>query len=323
LKLTARPRRPKKYIIPKPRPVAKPMARPVVQKRIPTPMPLRSLQRQLTRSAKDAQRRSNRPAKETKRIAVSTPRINKAHKGNLNSTRVQRLHKRLSRYKDQVLKLKDCGLGRFLVILACGPSIEYAKIEEFKGHPKIDVMTINKPNRRLWPTKYWAFCDQSQYKRNMEDFNRYNGLLINASSVKVEKNHGQVLIRNIRGKGFSLNLLEGFYIGRSTTYANMQTALWMNYEKIFIFGMDMARVNGKLHIYGVNPDVREDIREKRFADEANNYEYAAGYLTKAQRKRYYFCSRHNPWPFIEKFNKMDETTAVGEIREMAEKLGQT
>jgi hypothetical protein len=226
-------------------------------------------------------------------------------------SRVERLNRRLSRHKDKLLNLKDSGVGRYLVILACGPSVKYAKIEQFKDHPFIDVMTINKPNMRLWPTKYWAFCDQSQYKRNMNHFKSYRGTLINASSVKVDKDN-QVIIRNIHGRGFSKDLLNGYYLGRSTTYANLQTAHWMNYDKVFIFGCDMAKV--------VNPDVREKIRESRFQFEAEHYDVAAEQLSAGRRKRFYFCSRHNPWPFIKKFNKMDERTAVGEIIEMAEGL---
>ncbi len=284
------------------------------------PQALQALQHQLTQRGKTAKnQRRIAPPPPPKRHTTNIISHRRSNSNRRTHARVDRLNRRLAKHRDKVLQLKDSGVGRYLVILACGPSTEYAELEKLAGHRLVDVMTINKPNKRLWPTKYWVFCDQSQYKRNRAMFHSYRGTLINGSSVKVDREN-QIIIKNIHGRGFSKDLLAGYHLGRSTTYANLQTALWMKYDKVFIFGCDMAKVDGKLHFYGVNPDVKERIRESRFEAEAEHYAYAAKHLSAGDRSRFYFCSRHNPWPFVEEFNRMDEQTAVDEILKMAENL---
>lgn len=219
-------------------------------------------------------------------------------------------------YRDNILHLKGVGVGRILVILACGPSINEIPIEKLVGDPKIDIMCINKPNPKVWPSKYWAFCDQTQYSHNLSYWEKYTGTLINSSSVRA-RHRNQILIRNLTGTGFSKDLVKGFHIGRSTTYANMQTALWMNYPKVFIFGCDMAAVNGTLHYYGQNPDVGNASRIERFKQEGESYEYAAKTLLPEERERFTFCSNYNKFGFVDKFNRMDHTIAVDKILELA------
>jgi len=218
----------------------------------------------------------------------------------------------LSQHADKVRGLKDIGVGRVLVIVACGPSILQADLSKLKGHPRIDTMSINKPDKRVWPTTYWVFCDNSQYRRNRESWDTYRGKIINPPSIKAS-HPNQIMVRNLGGKGFSRNLLNGFHIGRSTTFANMQTALWMNYDKIYIFGCDMTDIDGKMHYYGKNPDVADENRKKRFADEAGYYMMAADSMNEVERAKFVFCSSYNPWPFIKKFSRLDQKKAVEHI----------
>lgn len=221
-------------------------------------------------------------------------------------------------YRKQVENLKNSGVGRYLVMVACGPSILEVKLEDLKDHDKIDLMSINKPDPRLHPTKFWVFCDQSQYMRNKTLFEDYKGTLVNAWSVRA-RHPNQILIKNRSGKGFSKNLIQGYYIGRSTTFANMQLALWMNYEKVFIFGCDMCQPPGakSLHSYGRNPDVDPKIRVKRFQKEADYYDSGAQQMNPLERKKFVFCSAYNPWPFVDKFEKMDHRGAVEHILKLA------
>lgn len=222
-------------------------------------------------------------------------------------------------YRDNILHLKGVGQGRILVILACGPSVNEIPVEQLKGNPKIDLMCINKPNPRVWPTRYWAFCDQTQYTHNLSYWEGFTGTLINASSVRA-RHRNQILIKNISGAGFSKDLVRGFHIGRSTTYANMQTALWMDYPKVFILGCDMAAVNGALHYYGQNPDVGNANRIERFKQEAESYEYAAKMLGQEERNRFIFCSNYNQFGFINSFQRLDHTKAVDTILELAKTI---
>jgi hypothetical protein len=220
----------------------------------------------------------------------------------------------IGRYKKLVEDLKGIGKGRTLIMVACGPSIMEVDLPKLQEHPLIDLMSINKPDPRVHPTRWWVFCDQSQYMRNKETFENYTGTLINAWSVRARHNN-QILIRNKSGKGFSKNLLQGYYIGRSTTFANLQTAYWMGYDKIYVFGCDMCKPpnTDDLHFYGRNQDVDPAIRVKRFAKEAEFYLAGAKQLDGAERKKIIFCSAYNTWPFVKEFGSMDHHEAVNHI----------
>lgn len=235
-----------------------------------------------------------------------------------NSKKIIRLNKKIKKDANynKIAELRDCGIGKILVMMACGPSILENDFSVIKNIDNVDIMVINKPLKSVWPPKYWAFCDNSQYIRNKDSFNQYNGLLINSSSIKARKPN-QILITPKQTTGVSRNLHEGYVIGRSSVYANIQTAIWMNYDRIFVFGVDMCAVNGKLHYYGVNPDVEEKTRLERFKGEANNYSIMAKKLPDKIRKKIYFCSKYNNWPFVYEFNKLDHIVALKEILQYA------
>jgi hypothetical protein len=229
----------------------------------------------------------------------------------------------IGQYKKAVEDLKDIGKGRILIMVACGPSILEVELTKLLGHKLIDFMSINKPYAPLGFTKYWVFCDQSQYIRNKDTFDNWKGMVINAWSVRA-RHPNQVLVRNCSGNGFSKDLHRGYYIGRSTTYANMQTAFWMNYDKIYIFGCDMSSSTDlkQLHFYGTNPDVKPEIRVTRFQREAEHYASGAKQLTPLERSKFVFCSSYNKWPFIDQFEKLDHKIAVDNILNKANEMMQ-
>ena len=222
-------------------------------------------------------------------------------------------------YRSTIMNLKGAGHGRILIIIGNGPSYMEAQLEKLKGHAKIDLMSVNKPDKRVWPTKFWCFVDQTQVDRHKDLWNNYQGIAINAGSVRDRKS-GQVLVRNIAGMGFSKDLMAGFYIGRSSVYCAMQVAHWMDYVKVYIFGCDMCAVGGKLYPWGSNPDVDDKHRASRFEKEADSYLYAARHLNDAERSRYVFCSMYNPWPFMNSFARLDQKIAADAILETASKL---
>jgi len=214
----------------------------------------------------------------------------------------------LGKHTDKIRELIGSGHGRILIIIACGPSVNQADFEKLKEHSKIDFLCVNKPDMRVWPSKYWVFCDQSQYNRNQEYWPGYKGTIINASSVRA--NHPkQILIRTLAGKGFSRDMTKGFHIGRSTTYASMQVALYMGYNKIYIYGCDMSAVDGQMHRYGQNPDVSNENRLKRFDKEAENYDWALRGMKQHEIDKFFFCSSHNPYGFADMFGRLDQIDA--------------
>lgn len=227
-----------------------------------------------------------------------------------------------AKYTAPIQELQGIGKGRLLVMVACGPSVsEEVDFSPIIQHPMVDFMNINKPYDPIFPCRWWVFCDQSQYLRNQKTFEQHKGTIINAWSVRA-RHPQQILIRNKPGRGFSKNLLQGYHIGRSTTYANMQVAYWMNYDKVYIFGCDMdpdaVKKFGKLHHYGTNPDVDPKIRVKRFEQEASHYLNGANHLSPSERQKFVFCSAYNPWPFMKQFPNLDHREAVEAIGKVAD-----
>lgn len=136
-----------------------------------------------------------------------------------------------------ISRLKDVGKGRILVIVGNGPSILEAPLERLKNVEPIDIMSINKPDKRLWPTRWWAFCDQSQCMRNPDQWHDLKVHVITSTAVRSkDRTENRTIVRTRQGRGFSKDLTQGYHISRSSVYANMQTAYYMNYDKIFIFG---------------------------------------------------------------------------------------
>lgn len=218
-------------------------------------------------------------------------------------------------YTSSINSLKGVGAGRVLVMIAAGPSINEVDFSKINGNPQIDFMCINQPCQKVWPSKFWAFCDHSQYRRNTEIWDHYTGIIVNSSNVRARKAN-QHIVSTKAGKGFSFDIGTGYYIGRSSTYANMQVAHYMGYKKVFIFGCDMgASPSGLLHYYGQNPDVTNDVRVQRFADEAEHYMWAARNLSEEIRSKFVFCTAWNKWPFIQHFPNMDHLKAVDGILE--------
>lgn len=214
----------------------------------------------------------------------------------------------------RVNNLRRAGVGKLLIIVGNGPSLVEAELQKLRGVSHIDTMSINQPDERLWPSTHWCFFDGSQMRRHENIWTNYGGNIFNSTAIKKQKSNS-MQIKNLHGRGFSRDLSKGLHIGRSSVFAAMQIAMWLAYEHIYIFGCDMnpEGLNGKLHFYGVNPDVEPGIRKNRFKDEAEHYANAASILVPEERKKYTFCTDYNPWPFVKEFGQMSHKDAIEHI----------
>ena len=212
----------------------------------------------------------------------------------------------------QANSLKGVGVGRILIIVGNGPSHQEAPLDLLKTNSFIDVMSINRPDTRIWPTKYWLFCDNSVAKRHHDLIQTYPGLIINSAAIR-DVGHRSIRAKTLTGKGFSLDLRYGMFIGRTSVYAAMQVAYWMAYDHIYLFGVDMTKVGDKLYPWGSNPDVSDDSRMQRFKFEADHFSWMTTNTSPEVLKRYTFCTAYNPWPFIKAFEQLDHHMAVEEI----------
>lgn len=215
-----------------------------------------------------------------------------------------------------IVALQGCGRGRALVIVGNGPSVSEIDLSPLAHQSLIDVMSINKPVAGVWPSKYWLFCDMSQYKRHEDLWQSYNGVVINTKAIRHIHPRG-VKIKASPGFGFNENILSGVHVGQSSVYVAMQVASWMDYDKVYIFGIDMTSIvrDGQVvtHFFGINPDVPPEARIQRFDKEAKHYEHASRVLSDEQRQRYVFCSSYLKYGFADRFQRLDHLVAVNEI----------
>lgn len=213
----------------------------------------------------------------------------------------------------KIKRIRGIGSGKTLAIIANGPSINEIDLTLLNGN-NIHTLSINHPDMRIWPTTYWAFFDTSQMRRHESIWNNYDGLIFNSASIKKQKTNS-MQFKNLGVQGFSKDLSNGLYIGRSSVYASMQIALWMEYDHIYIFGCDMdsSGIEGKLHFYGTNPDTDPKDRAQRFAHEALHYNHAASILSQSDRNKFIFASSYNNWPFVDQFTKADHKVAINSI----------
>lgn len=212
-------------------------------------------------------------------------------------------------------RLRHTKQGLIGVIVGNGPSHAEAPLDELLQLSNIDFISVNRPDDRLWPTAVWCFCDNSQLRRHRTLWNTYNGIMCNSSAIKEDK-AGGMMMKSLSSKGFSLNLSKGVNIGRSSCYVAMQVALWLGYDHIYVFGVDMAPdSHGKLYPWGSNPDVPDSIRMKRFENEAKYFKWAADNLPDHVRTKYTFCTSYNKYDFIEQFEHIDHMDAVNIIAE--------
>ena len=215
---------------------------------------------------------------------------------------------------ENIKKLRGIGNGRVLALIGNGPSHSDAPLPELLGHNKIDFMSINKPDERIWPTPYWLFCDNSQYRRHKTLWASYKGVVINSSAIRATKPNS-AHIKTLHGKGFSLNPTKGMYIGRSSTYAALQVSMYMGFDHIYVFGCDMGSVGGKLYPWGTNPDVPDKSRLRRFKYEAEHFGWMSKNVDKELLKKITFCSKYNKWPFIKRFECLSHDKATDVIIE--------
>ena len=212
----------------------------------------------------------------------------------------------------QVLEsVKKSGVGKILVIIANGPSKAEADLQKLLKNPHIDLMTVNEPDLRVWPTKYWIYCDLVKHRRVIDYWEKYDGILFNPRSITDHKlNTGT--FQALSGSGFSLDVHNGVYIGNSSTYAAMQVAEWMGYDDVYIFGCDMGVVDGKLYEWGSNPDVVDNVRVSRFDGEAKSYQWLVDNNAVLARK-FCICSLYNKYKFVAGMRRLDQKLAVDHI----------
>ena len=213
----------------------------------------------------------------------------------------------------KITQLNGMGEGKDLAILANGPSLNEAPIEELMDKPKIDLLTVNIPDERAWPTKFWMMTDMNIYYRCQNYFKEFKGFLLANHIEKRSAPKNMIRLRIHRQRGFSRDLLWGVHQGVSTTYMAIQAALAMGFNRIFIFGLDMSedKKTGEMYHYGENPFIKKDNRLERFDMDAEYWGRAVEEeMTEEEIERIYICSELNPYGFAEVIGKVSPKEGV-------------
>jgi hypothetical protein len=212
-----------------------------------------------------------------------------------------------SSQKRLIRSIQNSAVGRSILILGNGPSLNQIDTAKCSEIPNLDICTINVPDKRCWPTKYWAFYDISQYNMHRELYNEFSGTIFNSTTIRGD-NQRAIKFKHIQGVGYSRNAVDGIYVGMSSVYATIQISMYMRFDHIYVAGCDMSQSVDKnnTHFYGVNPRVKPVTRIERFKKEANWYNHMSSVLNEDERGRITFCSKGiNPWGFINSFNSIE------------------
>lgn len=195
-----------------------------------------------------------------------------------------------------VYSLRNIGQGLRLHILACGPSMKMTYRPDMPG----DVMCINKPVLEYHP-RWWVFFDETQKRRNIDVWNLFRGTILTGYGVKPPRKHNQIMIPAVDIEAFCT---DGFvWIGKDSTYAACQLAAFMNYDMIFVHGLDKTQVNGQTHFYGKNEDAPDEYRLPRFDQECYAWDWAATHVSPEVKRKFRFMSPYNTREWVWKWTK--------------------
>ena len=215
-----------------------------------------------------------------------------------------------------ITNLKGKGAGKTLVVCGNGPSIAGAPLENLKGVPGVEFMSINIPDPRVWPTEYWLLLDAITMRRKecagfIPD---YQGIVITNHVKKPVAFRHLVRVLLHRSGGISRDLLKGIRMGGSSGYVALQVALYLGHKDIYFFGMDMAKSEtGELWVYGENSAIDAEMREKKFETDAHHWDLGTKELTPEERARIHICSEINPWPFVKEYDQLSPEAGVEKI----------
>lgn len=222
----------------------------------------------------------------------------------------------LGQANSAITNLKGRGKGKSLVVCGNGPSLAEAPLDRLKGLSNVEFLAINVPDPRVWPTQYWILLDSVNMLRPecagfIPD---YQGIVITNHVKKNVQFRHMVRILLHRGSGIGRDMLCGVRMGNSSGYVALQAALYMGFQDIYFFGLDMWKSeDGELWNFGENSGIRPETRLKMFEADAEYWNIGADQLTPDERAHIFVCSTLNPWPFVKKFTQLSPIKGVEKI----------
>ena len=200
--------------------------------------------------------------------------------------------------RERIESIQNIGQGRNLIIVASGPSVRDINFEGLDN--TYDALYVNRPYSPLGHiAKYWAVNDQPIVNQHLRHMQKFPGQMICGASSFV-RGRDIIKIKVLAGAGFSLDLIRGFHLGRSTTLSSLQAAFWMDYDHIYIVGLDMT--TAEYHDKSDNPNVSPTARIERFKNEATYWRRATEILIEQNLiHKVTMVTNCNPFPFVQEY----------------------
>ena len=203
-----------------------------------------------------------------------------------------------------IIKYRNWGIGKQLLILGNGPSLNRISVESVKSRG-LTCMGVNNIKDDFWQPEFWSVNDTQKALELKKQIGNYKGTIFSVLPKKTTLGEF-IKLKNISTTQWSTDLSNGVVLGRSTVFLCLQVAFWMNFDKIFVAGIDMnPRESGNLHFYGTNTTIDPEKRKGRFINESVCYDNMIKSLSSTDLEKITLCVKGiNPWPFASKLNNI-------------------
>jgi hypothetical protein len=180
----------------------------------------------------------------------------------------------------EIGEFKNIHRGRRLFILASGPSLNEVDLSPLSRRI---VMGLNRSVLLFPETNYHCTMDQRLFEQYADELKKTRFLFT------LEGRPWGVPIRLLGSEGFSWDLEEGVYSGYTISYVALQIAVYMGFNEIFYFGLDLSHdKGGNTHFFGKDFHSRNHV-ESEFPKMRRMLEYGAEQL-KGKDVRVFNCS---------------------------------
>lgn len=178
-------------------------------------------------------------------------------------------------FDPRILPFHQLHRGERVFLLASGPSLTTLPLDRLRGQV---VMGLNRSALAFPETQYHCAMDRWLFRRHPSLLRRCPTLF-----TVPDRPFGIPLRllddedERVGPDGFSLDLREGIYSGRSVAYFALQVAVWMGFQEIVYLGLDLAH-GPTTHFFGNDHPRSNEKRLEIFRHIRTNLENAARLL---------------------------------------------
>lgn len=184
------------------------------------------------------------------------------------------IYKKNYRYKNcDLIKFKDIHKGERCFIIGNGPSLSYGDLDTLYKYNEI-CFGVNRIYRAfthtIWRPDYYVVVDAMVLQNSRQQIQSIHGTKFIRHLYKMDALMETESVYEFGGLNikagqpqFSLDIVDGVYMGNTVVYDAIQIAVYMGFEEIYLLGVDMTSTKRAdeegFHFYKI-----EDKNEKFF-----------------------------------------------------------